>query len=170
MVSDSRPSYCARRGEAVHVFLDDQLGFAIGNGRITILGDDAVFVDAVIRDIALIAHTAEGEAVLQRGDVLRRPVRITRPGPPTEPPNAWILPDDIAAATAPNAAVAHGTGDGCGSTIVYNPRDWPRQDDPHSPTSAEVLLIALRQANANAGGSSDPSTPDWGVPVPRTRR
>jgi hypothetical protein len=77
-----------------------------------------------------------------------------KPDPPTEPPNGWIVPDDIAAATSGGA--------GCGSTIVYDPADWPRRGDPRSPTSVEILLILLRQANLNAAGTSNPALPDWG--------
>lgn len=173
MAPDPRPNYTARSGEALHVFLNDQLNFAIGNGRVAIASDDTVFVDAVTRDIGRLAHRPEGEAVLRRGDALGRPVKIIKPDPPTEPPNAWIVPDDIAAATSAGTSIAkteegaaiasRGTGSGCGSTIVYNPADWPRQGDADSPTSVEVLLTALRQANANAAGSSDPSAPDWGT-------
>jgi hypothetical protein len=179
MASGQRPSYTARPGEALHVFRTAELHFAIGNGRLTIAGDEPAFIDAVTRDIGRLAHAPDGEAVLQRGDALGHPVKITKPDPPTEPPNAWILPDDIAAATSPNASIAtpqkgdaapQGTGAGCGSTIVYNPADWPRQGDPDSPTSADVLVIALRQANTNAEGRSNPSAADWGNPMVRTRR
>jgi hypothetical protein len=171
MAPNSRPDYTARPKEAVHVFLNDQLVFAIGSGRVTIASNDAVFVDAVTRDIGRLAHRPEGEAALKRGDALGQPVKITKPDPPTEPPNAWIMPDDLAAAISPNApgtarggVAVQGTGAGCGSTIVYDPADWPREGDPGSPHSIEVLLIALLQANRNAEGRSDPSAPDWESP------
>jgi hypothetical protein len=174
MAEPPRPEYSARPGEAVRVFMDANHNFAIGSGRVTIAGDDAVFVDAVTRDIGQLAHRSEGQMVLQRGDALGHPVRIAKPDPPTEPPNAWIVPDDLAAAASPNASIggaedgrapARGTGAGCGSMIVYNPADWPRQGDSESPASADVLLIALRQANTNAEGRSDPFAPDWGTPA-----
>jgi hypothetical protein len=166
-----RPSYTARPGEAVRVFRNDDGGFAIGVGRVTIAGDDARFVTAVVGDIGRIAHNSDGAAVIRQGDALGREIRIVKPDPPSEPPNAWIIPDDLAAAVTADKPVGlgeadggtmRGTGAGCGSTIVYDPADWPRRGDPRSPSSEAVLLTMLRQANRNAAGKSDPSLPDWG--------
>lgn len=113
---------------------------------------DIAFVHGVFTDVQRLVYFPEGVEALRRGDALGQPVVIRKPEAPTEPPNAWILPDDLAAAT----------GNGCGSTIVYNPADWPRLGDPRSPTSEAILLTMLRQANLNASGKSDPSSPDWG--------
>jgi hypothetical protein len=171
-MSNSRhPSYTARAGEALHIFRTAQLDFGVGSGRLMIASDDPIFIDAVARDIGQLAHTPEGDTTFRRGDALGHPVRIIKPDPATEPPNAWITPDDIGAASSTNAfigrAAGHGatrgTGAGCGSTIAYNPADWPRPGDPESPDSVAVLLIALRQANTNAEGRSDPSASDWGA-------
>jgi hypothetical protein len=107
-----------------------------------------------VTDLTGIAHSAEGEELLRRGDAIGKPILIKKADPPTQPPNAWIVPDDLTAATA--------NGPGCGSTIVYDPADWPRRGDARSPSSEAVLLILLRQANLNATGKSDPSSPDWG--------
>ena len=153
----ARPGYTARPGEAVRVFRDEDNRFAIGRGRITIAPDDVLFVTEVVSDLARIVHLPEGEDVLRQGDAIDRPVVIRKPELSTEPPNGWIIPDDLAAATT-------GTGAGCGSTIVYDPADWPRPGDPRSPTSAQILLLLLRQANSNAAGTSNPAAPDWGVP------
>lgn len=142
------------------MFRDDDGSFAIGVGRIKIAPDDILFANDVVRDLGRLAYLPQGEAVLRQGDAIGHPVLITKSDPPTEPPNGWILPDDLAAATA-----RAGTGAGCGSTIVYDPADWPRRGDPRSPTSAAILLLLLRQANANAAGESDPAAPDWGVPA-----
>jgi hypothetical protein len=149
-----RRSYTARPGEAVHVFRDDAGNFAIGVGRVRIASGDILFANDVVGDLGLIAHSPEGEEVLRRGDAIGKAILIRKADPPTEPPNAWVLPDDIAAAT--------GNGAGCGSTIVYNPAEWPRKGDPRSPSSSAILLTMLRQANLNASGKSDPSRPDWG--------
>jgi hypothetical protein len=170
MPNSGRPSYTARAGEALHIFRTLQLDFGVGNGRLTIAGDDPIFIDAVTFDIGRLAHRPEGDAILRRGDALGHLVQIIKPDPPTEPPNAWIRPEDIGAASSTNALVGkaggggaiRGTGAGCSSTIVYNPADWPRPGYPDSPDSVEVLLIALRQANTNAEGRSDPSASDWG--------
>ncbi len=93
-----RPSYTARPGEAILVFRDDDGSFAIGVGRITIAPDDILFVNDVVADFGPLAHSAEGEEVLRRGDAIGHKVRIDKPDPPTEPPNGWIVPDDLAAA------------------------------------------------------------------------
>lgn len=148
------PAYTARAGEAVFVSLDEERNFVIGKGRVKVASDDVLFVNSVVVDIAHIAQSPGGAAVLQQGDAIDRAVLIKKADPPTEPPNAWIVPDDIAAAS--------GNGAGCGSTIVYDPADWPRSGDSKSPSSDAILLIMLRQANLNASGKSDPASPDWG--------
>ncbi len=82
------------------MFRDDDGSFAIGVGRIKIAPDDILFVNDVVSDLGRLAHAPEGEEVLRRGDAIGHTVRIVKPDPPTEPANGWILPDDLAAATA----------------------------------------------------------------------
>jgi hypothetical protein len=166
------PAYTARPGEAVRVFRDADGAFAIGVGRITIAPGDTRFVSGVIADLGQLVRTPVGEEVLRQGDAIGGRVRIVKPDPPTEPPNGWIMPDDVAAATAAGLSLGRGeggarfaTGAGCGSTIVYDPADWPLPGDTGSPSSTAVLLLMLRQANMNARGASDPSKPDWGTPA-----
>jgi hypothetical protein len=138
---------------------------------VTIVASDNVFQFDVIADLDALVDIAAGEEALDEGDQLAQQVRIIKPDAPTNPANAWTLPDDLDAACAAGAALGRGadgrprfgTGVGCGSTIVYDPTDWPWRGDPHSPSSVEVLLLLLRQANLNARGQSDPSKPDWGV-------
>ncbi len=148
------------------MFRDDDGSFAIGVGRVTIAPDDILFVNDVVGDFGQLAHSPEGEEVLRQGDALGHRVRIVKPDPPTEPPNGWVVADDLAAATAQSVAAAGGgapsTGAGCGSTIVYDPADWPRRGDLRSPTSLQILRLLLRQANLNAAGISNPARPDWG--------
>ena len=148
------PSYTAQAGRPAFVSRDEAGNFLVGVGRVKIASEDIIFINSVVLDISLIAHSPEGEEVLRRGDAVGKPVVIKKADPPTEPPNAWVLPDDLAAATGNNA--------GCGSTIVYDPAQWPRRGDPRSPSSDAILLTMLRQANLNASGKSDPSSPDWG--------
>lgn len=148
------PSYTARAREAVFVSRDDDENLVIGHGRLRIGSKDILFVNGVVMDITRIAQSPEGEVVLRQGDAIGKPVLIKRSDPPTEPPNGWIVPDDIAAATA--------NGPGCGSTIVYDPSEGPRSGDLNLPSSEAILLRMLRQANLNAAGKSDPSVPDWG--------
>lgn len=145
-------------------------GFAIGRGRITIDAADMLFVTNVIGDLGRIVHDPEGEAAIRQGDALGYRIRIVRPDPPTEPPNGWVIPDDLVAATAAGIAIdgeaeggaKRGTGAGCGSTIAYDPSDWPHPDDPHSPSSDAILMMLLRQANLNAAGASNAAAADWG--------
>ena len=148
------PSYTARPGEAVWVSRDDEGNFLLGVGRVKIVSSDLLFINSVIADLSLIVHGPEGEETLRRGDAVGKPVLIKKADPGTNPPNGWIVPDDLAAATA--------NGAGCGSTIVYDPADWPRRGDAASPSSDAILLTMFRQANLNASGKSDPSRPDWG--------
>jgi hypothetical protein len=167
----ARPPYTARPGEPILVFRDGQNIFAIGRGRVTIMASDHVFQFNVVRDLGSLVHMPAGEDVLGEGDRLGLKVRIGKPELPTDPPNAWIVPDDLAAACSAGTALGrgadggprHGTGTGCGSTIIYDPADWPRPGDPQSPSSVEVLLRLLRQANQNARGNSDSAKPDWGA-------
>jgi hypothetical protein len=170
--SANRPGYTARPGEAIRVFFIGDGNFAIGAGRMTIACDDVDFLTKVIEDLGRLVHTPEGESVLRDGDAIARTIRIMKPDPPTEPPNGWVIPDDVASAVAAGIPLSGerggrggsvGTGVGCGSTIAYNPSDWPREGDPDSPTSVEMLLTALRQANTNAQGRGNPWAADWGT-------
>jgi len=149
-----RPAYTARPGEAVFVSRDDDGNFLIGNGRVKIASDDVLFVNNVVIDFTHTAYSPVGDELLRLGDAIGKPVLIKKADPPTEPPNAWILPDDLTAASAGGA--------GCGSTIVYDPANWPLRSLPDSPSSEAILLMMLRQANLNAAGKSDPTRPDWG--------
>jgi hypothetical protein len=149
-----KPDYSARREEAVRVSRNEDGSLAIGAGRLTVAPDDIAFARDAVRDIGRLVYLAEGEEALREGDAMGRPVRIAKPEAPTAPPNAWIVPDDLAAA---------GNGTGCGSTVFYDPHDWPRPNDPRSPSSAEILLTLLRQANVYAAGKSAPAKSGWGV-------
>ena len=151
------------------MFRDDAGSFAVGAGRVTIAATDMRFVTDVVADLGRIVYTPSGEAVIRQGDAIGHKVIIVQPDPPTEPPNGWVIPDDLLAATAMGVAIQaeggprRGTGAGCGSTIVYDPADWPWRGDPHSPSSAAVLMLMLRQTNRNAEGASNPTAADWGA-------
>ena len=156
-----RPAYTARPDEAVRVFRDDAGNFAIGAGRVTIAATDMRFVTDVVADLGRVIHTQSGEEVIRQGDALGHRVIIVQPDPPTDPPNGWVIPDDRALANGSGV----GDGAGTGSTIAYDPADWPWRGDPHSPTSGEVLTRLLRLANRNAAGESDPGLSNWGEPT-----
>lgn len=173
MPAGARPDYTARPGEAVRVFRDDDGSFAIGAGWLTIAAGaaaDMAYVAAVVEIIGRLAHSPAGEDALRRGDALGLAARITQPAPPTQPANAWVVPDDLAAAMRPGITLGAagggalaGGGAGSGSTIFYDPADWPEDGDAGVPGRSAVLLTMIEQANANAAGKSDPSRPDWGV-------
>jgi len=152
MTDGGRPRYTARPGEALHVCRTEDGNFEIGSGRVTVVTDDIVYLQPLLMELGRLAYIPEGEDALRRGDQIGKPILITKPGR-TEPSNAWEIPEDLAAAQR--------DGIGCGSTIAFDPRDWPLKGDPRSPTAASVLLLLLRQANANAAGESVPTEPDW---------
>lgn len=178
MVQSIRPAYTARPGEAVRVFRDDDGSFAIGVGRVRIAASDdsdMAYVAAVVDDLGRLAHSPAGEEALRRGDAIGRPVLIRQPAAPTEPANAWAIPDDLAAAILPEVSIKsadgrtiQGTGTGCGSTIAYDPADWGDGDDLALPSRTDILLTMIEQANANAAGKSNPTLPDWGVRLVRS--
>jgi hypothetical protein len=173
MAQSTRPAYTARPGEAVQVLHDGDGSFAIGMGRVRIAAPDSkdmAYVAAVVDDLGRLAHLPAGEAALCRGDTIGRPVLIAKPSPATEPPNAWAIPDDLASATmreisirSADGGAVQGTATGCGSTIVYDPADWPESGDLALPSRTDILLTMLEQANANAAGKSNPLLPDWGA-------
>jgi hypothetical protein len=175
MAQSDRPAYTARPGEAVQVFRDGDGSFAIGVGRIRIAapdGEDMAYVAAVVDDLGRLAHLPAGEEALCRGDAIGHPVLIVKPSPPTEPANAWAIPDDLASATmleisvrSADGGAVQGTGTGCGSTIVYDPADWPEIGDLALPSRTDILLTMIEQANANAAGKSNPMLPGWGIPL-----
>ncbi len=173
MAQSARPAYTACPGEAVQVFRDGDGSFAIGVGRVRIAvpdGEDMAYVAAVVDDLGHLAHLPAGEEALCRGDAIGYPVLIAKPSPPTEPANAWAIPDDLASAAMREISVRsadgrtiQGSGAGCGSTIVYDPADWPESGDLALPSRTDILLTMIEQANANAAGKSNPLLPDWGV-------
>ena len=103
MTQSARPLCTARAGEAVRVSRNQDGSFAIGLGRIRVVadGEDMAFVTSVVEVFGRLAHLPEGEAALRRGDELDAEILIVKPVPPTEPANAWTIPDDIAASSMP---------------------------------------------------------------------
>jgi hypothetical protein len=153
--------------EAIRVVMETEGILHLGRtGHIRMDPGDPLFVDAVVADLGRIADMAEGRAALEAGAALGRLLVIAKPQAATRPPNAWIVPTDLRAATKsgvatgiadPDGRPLPGSGAGCGSTIFYDPADWPRPGDPASPTGSDVLLRMLRWANIYAAGAYDPA-------------
>jgi len=161
-----RQLYVARHKAAVSVTIGpDGMYYTRHNGRIRVDGADPHFAAAALADLGEIDELPGGLEVLEHGDALGCTVIIKKPEVPTEPPNGWTLPDDIVAATAAGRPTGQpgergatvGSGDGCGSTVVYDPADWPRDGEARSITGPAILLRLLREANVNAAGERDPS-------------
>ena len=129
-----KPAYTGRPGEAIIVSRNEDGIFEIGSGRIRVVPNEPAFIGKVIDDLGRLVHLPQGFDVLRQGDIAGIRVAITQPEASTDPPNAWMLPSETEC------------------TIVYDPADWPMRGDPESPSSHEVLLILLRQANAGIAG------------------
>lgn len=132
-----RPHYTARRHEALWVVRNAEGMLEIGMGRIRIAPGAVPYFRRVVAALGYVLDLPGAAEALDQGDALGRQVTIMQPKVPTNPPNAWTLPDDV----------GPGEGNGCGSIIMFDPDDWPRQGDPASPDSHQVLLKLLLQAN-----------------------
>lgn len=135
----------------------------IGAGHIRLDPADPDFAATVIAALGQLARTPEGAEILHRGGTAGHPVTIEKPFAPTDPPNAWVIPEDLGAATAAGTPTGArdadgrpvlGTGTGCGSTIVFNPAEWTARGAREAPSSEGVLQLMLKEATMNATGSS----------------
>lgn len=161
----ARPAYTARRREALLIVRNEDGMLEVGKGRVRIARGEVSYFRRVTMAVAQVLDLPGGAEAFERGDELGHRVTIMQPPVPTVPPNAWTLPRDITAATAAgvpvgqtdaNGAMLIGTGTGCASRIAFDPDDWPWHGDPTSPSSEQVLLNLLLQANAYAEGASMP--------------
>jgi hypothetical protein len=125
---------------------------------------DPSYGDRVVADLTDIVSTGSGRALLRRLRVSGRVVRVERPDP-TDPPNAWVRPENVLAATAageptstsPAGGAAVGTGAGSDSIVGYDPADWPSPINPASLASDAVLLALLQEACRQTEGSAKPT-------------
>lgn len=161
----ARPRYTARRREALLIVRNADGMLEIGMGRVRIARGAVSYFGRVTMALAHVLDLPGGAEAFARGDELGRRLTIMQPVERTVPPNAWTLPANLQAGTTAGVPIGRvdgngdpivGTGTGCGSTIVFDPDDWPWQDDPASPTSHRVLLDLLLQANAYAAGVGMP--------------
>jgi uncharacterized protein involved in type VI secretion and phage assembly len=132
-----------------------------GESGLRIATDDPDFADRVVDDLDRIEQTPEGAKKIQDLKNSDKPTIIQQPETPTDPPSASIEADNPADATAkgfpmnqkgPDGRPLKGTGKGSGSTITYDPKDWPREGDPDSPTSDQQLSGLLDEADRNRRG------------------
>ena len=89
---------------------------------------DPDFAEGVVRDYATISRDANGHVLIANVQESDGPVTVRKPLHRTSPPGAWVQPDR----------------DGSGWIVTYDPRDWPRKGDPHSPRSDQVLSVGLQ--------------------------
>ena len=171
----ARPPYTARRREALLIWNNGDGLLEVGRGRVRIARGTVPYYRRVVAAMGRLLDLPGGVEALEHGDALGHQVTLVQPEVPTVPANAWVLPDDILAATSAGMStgvpdtgnqVLTGTGEGCASRIVFDPDDWPRPDDPASTLSHEVLLKLLLEANACAEGASSPPP----APVPAGAR
>jgi hypothetical protein len=141
---------------------------ATPEARLRIEPGDAAFVDAVLRDLALIARTPAGRALFGAVSDAGRVVTIRKP-PPLDPPNAWTEAADRRAATArgqptgeadAKGAPALGTGVGSDCTVRLNPADWPNPAQTNPVASDVQLYDLLCQAASLATGRDEPMRGD----------
>ncbi len=125
---------------------------------------DPTYGDRVVADLTDIVGTASGRSLLRRVRSNGRLVRIERPDP-TDPPNAWVRPEDLPAAAASGNPTGEGqgrgpvvgAGTGSDSVVAYDPADWPSPIDPASPPSDAMLFALLQEACHQTEGNADPA-------------
>jgi hypothetical protein len=132
-----------------------------GDSGLRIKTDDPDFADAVVNDLDKLNQTPEGKKKIADAIESDKPTIIQQPDAPTDPPSASTQADNPVDAAAPGFPTGKkgpdgkplpGTGKGSGSTITYDPKDWPREGDPTSPTSDQQLDGLLDDAARNRDG------------------
>ncbi|WP_198372838.1 type VI secretion system Vgr family protein [Roseomonas rosulenta] len=158
-----------------------------GKSGLRIKTEDPDFADKVIDDLSKINETPEGRQKIADAINSDKPTVIEPPETPTDPPSASSKADNPVDATAPGFPTGQkgpdgkpvpGTGKGSGTTITYDPEDWPREGDPDSPTSDAQLNDLLDDAQRNRDGragtvkgdtSPNPLPPPPPPPLPPPR-
>ncbi len=133
-----RPTYTARRREALVVVRNPDGSLEIGKGRVKIAPGTVPYFRRVVAALNYAIDLPGGQEALDHGDALGHAVTITQPKLATIPANAWTLPD---------------------GHVVFDADDWPRPGDPQSRTRHEILLNLLEQANRYAAGQPAPPAP-----------
>jgi len=99
------------------------------------------YAGSVASLVAAIAGARAGRSLLERIRATGVPLRIERPTPRTDPPNAW--------------ARLRNTGDvGAGIVVAYDPADWPNPTQHDAPAKDVVLFRLFEHALALASGTA----------------
>ena len=150
------------------------------DGKLRVGGPDSVvrvdpsdphYADKVISSIDDYNNTPEGKQKLDALQERGKPVEFEKPPVPIDPPVADVRATDAAGSTPKGQPSGVndkdgnpilGTGEGSGSTVRYDPRDWPAQGDPDSPDDQTMLDRTIDLANKNAKGER--AVPPNGAP------
>jgi hypothetical protein len=99
------------------------------------------YAGSVASLVASISRTRSGRTLLERLRASGSPIRIERPSPQTNPPNAW--------------ARLRNTGDiGAGIVVAYDPANWPNPTQRDAPAKDVVLFRLFEHALALASGTA----------------
>ena len=99
------------------------------------------YAGSVASLVAGISRTQSGRTLLERLRASGCPIRIERPSPPTNPPNAW--------------ARLRNTGDiRAGIVVAYDPADWPNPTQHDAPAKDVVLFRLFEHALGLASGTA----------------
>jgi hypothetical protein len=113
---------------------------------------EAGYAGAVVTLVARISRTPSGRAILEGIRASGKVVRIEKPDPPTNPPNAWTRRRDAR------------TVAGVDVVIAFDPADWPnpaqRGPGTQGPQPADLVMFGrLEDALAMVSGGGPPREP-----------
>jgi len=108
------------------------------------------YAGSVASLISGISRTRTGRTLLERLRASGCPVRIERPSPPTNPPNAW-------------ARLRDAGNIGAGIVVAYDPADWPNPAQRDAPAKDVVLFRLFEHALALASGTASPDAAELTV-------
>lgn len=136
--------------------------FSIGN--ITITGYSDTDALRVLRDLATMAATPDGLALINRLANSPHTMTIRPQVPPPNPPNAGAGPTNWPDATPAGQPVFDGagnplpgligTGRGSNVDLGYNPEQWPNTGSPQTPGDA-VLFHEMTHGDHQENGTND---------------
>ena len=150
---------------------DGKLRVGGPNSVVRVDPSDPHYADKVISSLDDYNNTPEGKRKLDELQEHGKPVEFEKPPVPIDPPVADVQATEAAGSTPKGQPSGVndkdgnpilGTGEGSGSTVRYDPRDWPAQGDPDSPDDQTMLDRTIDLANKNAKGER--TVPPNGAP------